>query len=119
MDNIVPKLLIELLGISMVFSIILMAVIQKIKSFPFINKSSHVLFINLVLAFAIGIPFSINFYNINWIDGIWIGLFSFVGASSIYQALKSQNLINYTPVSVEDSINISKDKEIKRNDISR
>lgn len=119
MNNIIPKLLIELLGISMVFSIILMALIQKIKSFPFINKSSHVLFINLILSFAIGIPFSIAFYNINWIDGIWIGLFSFVGASSIYQGLKSQNLINYTPASVEDTINISKDKEIKRNDISR
>ena len=119
MDNIVPKLLMELLGISMVFSIILMATIQKIKTFPFINKSAHVIFINLILSFAIGVPFSITFYNINWIDGIWIGLFSFVGASSIYQALKSQNLINYTPASVEDSINISKDKEIKRNDISR
>lgn len=119
MENIVPELLLELLGISMVFSIILMATIQKIKTFPFINKSAHVIFINLILAFAIGIPFSITFYNINWINGIWIGLFSFIGASSIYQALKKQNLINYKPASVENTINISKDKEIKRNDISR
>jgi len=114
MENIVPSLLLELLSVSMVFSIVLMSVTQKIKAFPFINKSSHVLLINLVLAFAIGIPFSMAFYNINWVDGIWIGLFSFVGASSIYQTLKKQNLINYKPASVSDTITISKEKEIKR-----
>ena len=119
MENMVPKLLLDLLSISIVFSIVLMAIIQKLKSFPFIKKSSHVLLINLILSFAIGIPFSMTFYNINWINGIWIGLFSFVGASSIYQAFKKQNLINYKPASVEDTITISKEKEIKRNDISR
>lgn len=115
MENFFPSLLLELLSISITFSIILMAVVQKLKSFNCINKSCHVMLLDIFLAFIVGIPFSITFYGINWIEGVWVGLFSFVGASSIYEALKKQNLINYTPTSVSSNITISKNNEIKRN----
>lgn len=114
MENIFPQLLLDLLTISITFSVILMTLIQKFKTLSFINKSWHVWFINLVFSFAIGIPFSITFYNISLINSIWVGLFSFIGASSIYEVLKKQNIINYTPIRVDDTISISKDNEIKR-----
>lgn len=113
-NNFVPNLLLELLSISMVFSIILMALVQKLKSFKCITKSCHVMIMNVCLAFMLGIPFCITFYDIKWSHGCWVALFSFIGASAIYTALKKQNLINYNPTSIDDNISISKNNEIKR-----
>lgn len=114
MDSLFPSLLLDLLGISVTFSVILMAVIQKLKSFSCIKKSCHVMIINILLSFAIGIPFAVNFYHISWIEGVWVGLFSFVGASTIYESLKKQKFINYTPDGIDDTIKISKDNNIER-----
>ena len=114
MENFFPEHLLELLVISMTFSVILMMLIQKLKKLSFITKSQQVWFLNLIFSFAVGIPFTIAFYKLTIYDGIWVGLFSFIGAASIYQTLKKQNLINYNPTSVSDTVTISKDKEIKR-----
>lgn len=114
MDYFVPDHLLNLLAISTTFSIILMMFIQKIKTLNFIKKSWQVWIINFVSSFLIGIPFGMNFYDIGLNDALWIGLFSFIGAASIYQVLRDQNLINYKPNSVSDTITLSKDKEIKR-----
>lgn len=114
MEYFVPNHLVYLLAISTTFSIILMMFIQKIKTLQFINKSWQVWLINFISSFLIGIPFSMTFYDIGIKDSVWVGLFSFIGAASIYQILKEQNLINYKPNSISDTITLSKDKEIKR-----
>lgn len=116
MEDFFPELLINLLIISITFSVILMNLIQKFKTLSFINKSWHVLIINLIFSFLIGIPFSTTFYNIDLKNSIWVGIFSFIGASSIYETLKNQNIINYKPASVSDTVTISRDNEIKRED---
>lgn len=114
MEEFFPTLLLDLLVISITFSIILMAFIQKIKVLSFINKSWQVWFLNLLFSFLIGIPFAMTFYNITLENSLWIGFFSFVGASGIYEALKNQNIINYRPSSISDKISIDKENEIKR-----
>lgn len=117
MEDIFPKLLIDLLTISVTFSFILMILIQKFKSLNFINKSWEVWILNLIFSFSIGIPFGMHFYSLDINDSIWVGLFSFVGAASIYQMLKNQTIINYTPTAIGDTITLSKDNEIKRDDV--
>lgn len=114
MEEFFPTLLLDLLIISITFSVILMALIQKLKALSFITKSWHIWFLNLVFSFTIGIPFSMTFYKISMKDSIWVGLFSFIGASAIYEGLKSQNIINYKPSSISDTVTISKENEIKR-----
>lgn len=114
MEILFPDKLLELLMISTTFSAILMMFIQKLKSLSFINKSWHVWFLNLIFSFLLGIPFTLVFYELDIISGIWVSIFSFIGASGIYELLKNQNIINYTPNSVSDTITIPKDKEIKR-----
>ncbi len=114
MEEFFPTKLLDLLVISITFGIILMAFIQKVKSLSFISKSWQVWVLNLIFSFFIGIPFAMTFYNISLEDSLWVGLFSFIGASGIYQALKNQKIINYTPSSISDKISISKTNEIKR-----
>lgn len=117
MEEIFPKLLIDLITISVTFSFILMILIQKIKTLNFINKSWEVWVLNLLFSFAIGIPFGLHFYGLDIKDSIWVGFFSFIGAASIYNVLKTQNIINYTPISIDDKISISTKNEIKRDDV--
>lgn len=114
MDNIVPSYLIDLLFISATTSVIIMAVIQQFKNLVFIKKDWHVWLINLFFSFGIGIPFAVVFYDLNIVDSIWVSLFSFVGAPTIYDLLKKQNIVNYKPKSLDDKIIVSKDREIKR-----
>lgn len=114
MENIFPDLLVNLLIVSVTFSVILMALVQKIKAATFITKSWHVWILNLFLSFSIGVPFGVTFYDLNWKDCLWVGLFSFIGASGIYEALKSQNIINYKPSSVSDTVQLPKENEIVR-----
>ena len=114
MDALVTDLLITLLMIGITLSIIIMALIQQFKNLSFFNKEWHIWILNLFFSFAIGIPFTMYFYELNIFSAIWVGLFSFIGAPSIYTILKKQNLVNYKPKSLNDTIQISKDNEIKR-----
>lgn len=109
MENIFPTLLLDLLVISVTVSIVVMSTIQKFKTLSFITKDWHVWFLNLLFSFIIGIPFAVFFYNLELIEGLWIALFSFIGAPTLYDALKNQTIINYKPTSLDDKL-----EEIKR-----
>lgn len=111
MEIFLPDYLLKLLVISMTFSIFLMAMIQKIKASTFINKKWQIWLLNLTFSFLLGIPFSICFYDLDLIAGIWISLFSFIGAPTLYEALKNQKFINYKPRTLSD--NISDESENK------
>lgn len=119
MEAFFPTHLLDVLVIAVTFSFILMALIQKFKTLAWINKSYQIWILNLIFSFAIGIPFAMSFYELNLCDGIWVGVFSFIGAPSIYAALKNQNIINYKPSSVSDVVTLPKENEIKRTDLEK
>jgi uncharacterized membrane protein len=102
MNNFINDKLIDLLMISTVFSAVLMSLIQKIKALSYVKSNDHVWLLNLVLSILLGIFFAINFYDKNIFDAIWVGLFSFVGAPTIYELLKKQRVIKYTPKTIDD-----------------
>lgn len=114
MENIFPSKLLDLLTIAMTLSLITMVLLQNIKSQSFIRKSFQIWLLNLILSFILGIPFAVMFYNLTYIDGIWVGLFTFIGAPSIYKALQTQNVIKYKPSSLENTVSIAKENEIPR-----
>ncbi|MBQ7141260.1 MAG: hypothetical protein IJO32_07150 [Bacilli bacterium] len=122
LDVLITDNLLNILMIGITLSIIMMAVIQKIKGLTFITTDNQIWFINFILSFGIGIPFSIFFYELSIYEGIWISLFSFVGAPGIYLALKKQNMINYTPLSLDDKkddvIEVKKENLIDRGEES-
>ncbi|MEG0021499.1 MAG: hypothetical protein RSB77_01980 [Bacilli bacterium] len=113
MDAIFPQKLIELLTISVTLSFIVMALIQKVKKLSFINKKIYIWIVNMIASFGLAIPFGIVFYNTTYLDGLWIGLFTFIGAPTLYETLKNQNIITYRPNSLSDTITVDKKNEIK------
>lgn len=117
MNSFLPEKLLDVLIISVTFSVILMALVQKLKELSFMKKTSHIWITNLVLAFLLGIPFTKYFFGQNLINSCWICLFSFIGAPAIYQTLKKQTMINYSPKSLAEQqrvISIPSENYIKR-----
>ena len=114
MDIIITNKLVNILLISTVFSVIQMTFIQKCKKFKCIKKECHILILNIVTSFIFGIPFAMWFYELSIYDSIWISIFSFIGAPSIYQTLKKQNIIKYQPESLDNTISVPKENEIKK-----
>ena len=121
LDIFVTKQLLNLLMISTTFSFILMAFIQKIKMLSIIKNNNQIFFINLFLAFTLGVIFSMTFYSLNWEESLWVSFFSFIGAPSIYQLLKNQKIINYTPKALTshkvEKIEVPIENQILRNDL--
>lgn len=119
LDILMSEELWTLLLIGITFSIFLMALVQKIKTLEFIKRKWQVWLINLLCAFLMGIPFGTMFYELSMEQSIWVSLFGFIGAPSIYETLKKQNIIAYKPKSSqEDYVCIKKTNEIKRSEQS-
>lgn len=117
MEELFPTHLLDVLAISVTFSFILMTLIQKFKTLSFVTQSWQVWILNFLCSFLLGIPFAMTFYNTSLCDSIWVGIFSFIGASSIYSALKKQTILTYKPTSITDTLKISKENEIERTDL--
>ncbi len=109
MDLLLSDLLWELLLISLTFSVFLMALVQKVKKSHIFHHKWQIWCLNLVLAFAMGIPFTMMFYEKTLVESIWVCLFGFIGAPSIYEVLKKQTLISYKPSS--SGLDQEKEKE--------
>ena len=114
MDILVSDVLTTALTISITLSIIVMASIQKIKNTKILKNDLQILLANLILSFSIGIPFVLTFYQNNIVIAIWVSVFSFIGAPTIYEIMKKQNIINYKPKSLKNIIEIPIENYIKR-----
>ena len=90
----IPEKIIEILGVSILVSPIVMMIIEKIKESSLINKEIRSGILNFIFSFIFGIPFSIYFFKFTLMDSIWVSIFSVIGASSIYNLLNK----NYTPI---------------------
>lgn len=118
MDVLITDKLFDLLLIASTYSVILMTLIQKIKVLSFVKNENYVIMITFILSFF-GVFFGKVFYDLNLYDGLWVSFFSFVGAPTIYQILKSQNVINYKPKSLNECrgcILVEKENIIERKD---
>lgn len=82
------SLLQEMLIVSIAMSTISCAFVQKTKRY---FKCSNCLAIyNLFVNMLFGILFCITFTDINFPESLWIGLFSFLGADTIYKSLEGK-----------------------------
>lgn len=114
MEEIFPTELIDLLAIAVTLSMVIMAMLQKFKCLPFVKKGFYIWILNLIFSFSVAIPFTEKFYGLSYKDGIWVGFFTFIGAPTIYSALKNQTILRYKPTSISDTIKLPIKNEIKR-----
>lgn len=116
MDILITDMLMNVLMIAGVLSIILMAIVQKFKTLGIIKKEYQIFLSNLIISFLIGIPFATTFYSLDLASAIWVCIFGFIGAPGIYEILKKQNIVNYTPKSLCSVIEVKRENLITRND---
>ena len=104
MNGLIPSNLLDILISSTVLGIIVMSIIQKFKTFEFINNNCYIWLLNVILSLGLSVPFSMCFYNYDLLTSFWVGIFSFAEAPTIYDWLKKQNLIG-------TKINVFEEKE--------
>ena len=109
MENLSLDLLKSIFFISIIFSSFEMVLVQKVKTLTFFKKEWHVILFNFISSFVMGTLFSMWFFKTDLFSGLWVSLFSFIGAPSIYELLKKQNIINYTTKSLSDFTSSSDD----------
>ncbi len=93
MNGLIPSNLLDILISSTVLGVIVMAIIQKFKTFECINNNCYIWLLNIILSLGLAIPFSMCFYSYDLLTSFWVGIFSFAEAPTIYDWLKKQNLI--------------------------
>ena len=82
------ELIQQLLVIGMALSTVTCAIIQKVKCLFKTNK--YICFYSFVINMFFGILFCISFTTVQFPISLWVGLFSFLGADTIYKALEGK-----------------------------
>lgn len=102
------KYLQELLIISIALSTITCAIVQKTKSK--FKSDKYILIYSFAVNIIFGLLFCKTFTTITFPNSLWIGLFSFIGADTIYKTLKGRlsahdDLTNEVKIPKENIIN--------------
>ncbi len=103
------ELLQQLLVIAIALSTITCAFIQKTKKI--FKKSKYLCLYSLVINIGCGILFCMKFTNISFPTSIWVGLFSFLGADTIFKTLEGK-LASYKDLVKSDTVCIKKENII-------
>lgn len=81
--------------IAIILSTITCTLIQKTKKL--LPSNQYIIAYSFIVNIGIGMLFCLTFTNITFPHSIWIGLFSFVGADSIYKSLEGK-VLSYTEI---------------------
>lgn len=103
----------QLLIISIALSTITCALIQKTKAL--FKRSKYIVGYSFLVNMIIGIIFSQTFTSISLPNSLWVGLFSFIGADSIYKSLEGK-IASYSDIIERKTLIISKENLINKED---
>ena len=99
--------------ISIALSSITCTFVQKTKTF--MKGSKFVTLYSFIINIIISILFCKTFTSIDLPNSLWIGLFSFLGADSIYKTLEGK-LASYTDLIERKDISIPEENIINKED---
>lgn len=99
----------NLLIISIALSVITCALIQKTKVYFSCSKCLPIY--SFVVNMIIGIIFCMTFTEIDFPTSLWVGLFSFIGADTLYKALEGK-IASYTDIINQNKVTIPKENII-------
>lgn len=103
-------LLQQMLIVSIALGTITCAFIQKTKKY--FACSSCLAIYSLIVNMVLGILFCTSFTNIAFPESLWVGLFSFIGADTIYKSLEGK-LSSYSDIIRKNVIEIPKENLIE------
>lgn len=103
------ELLQQMLVIAIALSTITCAFVQKTKKL--FKKSRYLCLYSLIINLCFSIIFCITFTNITFPTSLWIGLFSFIGADTIYKSLEGR-LAPYKELVTSDTISVKRENLI-------
>lgn len=108
------SLLQSILIIAIACSSVTVIFIQKTKRFC--GNSKQIPVYSLIVNMILGFLFSQTFSDISYINSLWVGLFSFLGADTIYKSLEG-NLATYEDLIGENNDIPTKVEEDLTNDV--
>lgn len=85
-----------LLVIACASSILSTAFVQKIKTASIIKCNSCLLYISFFISILFGVVFTLSFTKYDILESLWVGLFSFLGADSLYKAFEDKIFASYS-----------------------
>lgn len=88
----------SLLLVAIASSILSTAFVQKIKGLPIFKCSNCFLYISFITSMLIGIIFTLSFTDYDIVEALWIGLFSFLGADTIYKAFEDKVFASFSTI---------------------
>lgn len=103
----------KMLIIAIALSAITCTLVQKTKKF--FKKSKYITLYSLIINLIIGIIFCITFTDIGFPKSLWVGLFSYLGADTIYKTLEGK-ITPYRELVAKKSINIPEENIINKED---
>lgn len=109
------ELLKSLLTISIALSAITCTIVQKTKDK--FKKSKILPIYSLIINLLLGIVFCQTFTDVSFPKSIWVGLFSFIGADSIYKMLEGK-ISTHTQLRQKDEVKIPRENIINGEDFN-
>lgn len=103
----------KLLIIAIALSTITCAFIQKTKAH--FKSSKYLALYSLSVNLALSIIFCMTFTDITFPTSLWIGLFSFIGADTIYKSLEGK-IPSYSDIANKNTISIPQENIINKED---
>lgn len=100
----------QMLIVAMTLSTFTCAFIQKTKAK--FKSSDCLCFYSFFLNIGFGILFCYRFSSITFPDSLWVGLFSFLGADSIYKSLEGK-LASHKEITKKNIIEVPKENLIE------
>ena len=67
--------------------------IQKIKQTKLISNKKRIILLGAFIDFILGIGITLQFTNLNLSASLCVGLFTYIGAETIYEKLKSKGIM--------------------------
>lgn len=103
----------NILIVAMASSIITTAFVQKIKEAIEFKKSSRLVIVSFVVSMLIGTLFALTYGNVDLVNSLWIGFFSFIGADAIYKAFEDKMFKPFSEIYQKEKTEIPEENMIK------
>jgi hypothetical protein len=84
------ELLKNVLIVAVGSSIITTTLVQKIKEGFKFKNSKNIIFSSFGVSMLIGTLFSLTFTDLNFVNSLWVGLISFIGADAVYKTFEDK-----------------------------